>query len=400
MDPYLKRAWAQINLDTIEHNYNAIRKHLSNKARIMCVVKADAYGHGATVLAREYERLGADFFGVSNLEEAIQLRDSGVSLPILILGYTPAHLVSLLSKHDISQTVVSQEHAQRLSFYAGEEGVKIRVHVKVDTGMNRLGILATNRSEMDSAVRSITQIGKLENLFIEGMFTHFAVSDSGPDGEDFTRTQYKRFATLRDRVKNSRLDIPLCHCCNSGAVLDYPEFALDMVRPGIVLYGLYPSESIRQRIDLQPAMELKTVVSLVKSIEEGGTVSYGRTFRTSGKTTVATVPIGYADGYKRSLSSNAYMSVHGRKVPVIGRVCMDQTMLDVSAVESVKEGDVVTVFGKDKYNRITVDKLAGFSNTINYEFVCLIGRRVPRIYYKGGKVVKTLNYICPTDHNR
>lgn len=398
MDPYLRRTWARIDLDAIDYNYSQIRQHIDKKSKILCVVKADAYGHGATVLAKEYENLGADFLGVSNLEEAIQIREAGVSLPILILGYTPPHLACLLSKYNISQTVVSLEHAQELNKNAAEQDISINIHIKIDTGMNRLGLVVNNLSDSDTVATTIKDISKLHNLSIEGMFTHFAVADEGDDGREFTLKQYELFTAVINRSKERGVNIPICHCCNSGAILDYPEFSLDMVRPGIILYGLLPSNKCKTKLDLVPAMELKAIVSMVKYANEASSVSYGRTFNVNkANMKIATVPIGYADGYKRSLSSKAYMSVCKKKAPVIGRVCMDQTMLDVTNIDGVTEGSVVTIFGRNCDNKIIVDELATISGTINYEFICLLGKRVPRIYYKNDKAVATLNYILPNN---
>lgn len=395
MDPYLRRTWANIDLNAIDHNYNLIRNKIDKKSKMLCIVKADAYGHGATILANEYERLGADFLGVSNLEEAIQIRESGIKLPILILGYTPPHLACLLAKYNISQAVVSLDHAKELSQYAKKDNVTVKIHIKIDTGMNRIGLIVNYDTDITQIAKDVETISNLDSLQLEGMFTHFAVADNGDDGREFTLRQYELFKAVIDTSKKIGIKIPICHCCNSGAVLDYPEFSLDMVRPGIILYGLLPSDRIKNQLDLKPAMELKTIVSLVKSAHDDSTVSYGRTFKVNRPTKIATVPIGYADGYKRSLSSKAYMSIKKQKVPVIGKICMDQTMIDVTDIDDVKEGDVVTVFGRNEKNQTTVDELATISDTINYEFVCLLGKRVPRIYYKDGKALATLNYICP-----
>ena len=394
MEP-LKRTWAEISLDAIEHNYRVIRAAVDPNAMICCVVKADAYGHGAVMLAHEYERLGADWFAVSNLEEALQLRKNGVSKPILILGYTPAEMAYDLASNRISQSVFSLEYARELSRFAQEFGVEIDIHVKVDTGMSRIGFLFQDEDRDREAIAEMTEAATLPNLRPQGIFTHFSSADEGVPGEDYTHRQFQCFTDAIAQLKAAGIEFAIRHCANSAAIFDYPEYHLDMVRPGVVLYGLYPSAQMRNKADLWPAMELKSVVSMTKEVGQGVYVSYGRTFETSGKTKIATVPIGYADGFFRVNSGKAQMLVRGRRVRVIGRVCMDQLMLDVTGIDEIKSGDLVTVFGKDGGEEISAAELAALSGTIHYELICLIGKRVPRIYQKGGKTVGSLNYINP-----
>lgn len=397
MHHFLKRTWADINMDAIDHNFRAIRNALKPGVKMCCVVKADAYGHGAPMVAREYQRLGADWFAVSNLEEAIQLRRCAITRPILILGYTPPQNAEELSELNISQTVLSLDYARQLSRYAQEANVTVNIHLKVDTGMSRIGFLYQNPERDESSLDEMETAARLPGLAPEGIFTHFAVSDDGDQGENFTLAQYDCFRKAVEAMEARDLHFAVRHCANSGAVLDYPELQLDMVRPGIILYGMEPSESIRQPLDLQPAMELKTVISQKKEIPAGATVSYGRTFTASQGTVVATVPIGYADGYPRHFSGKAQMLVRGKRAPIIGRVCMDQLMLDVTEIPGVEEGDVVTVFGRDGEAFLPVDELAALNDTIHYEMVCLVGKRVPRIYWKHGKQIGELNYICPAE---
>ena len=394
MEP-LKRTWAEISLDAIEHNYRVIRAAVDSKAMICCVVKADAYGHGAVMLAHEYERLGADWFAVSNLEEALQLRKNGISRPILILGYTPAQMAYDLASNRISQSVFSLEYARELSHFAQAFGVEINIHLKVDTGMSRIGFLYQDETRDHGAIEEMVAAASLPNLKPQGIFTHFSSADEGFPGEDYTHRQYSCFNGAINLLKQSGIEFAIRHCANSAAVFDYPEYHLDMVRPGVVLYGLYPSAQMRNKADLHPAMELKSVVSMTKEVGEGVFVSYGRTYQTSGKTKIATVPIGYADGFFRINSGKAQMLVHGKRVSVIGRVCMDQLMLDVTGIDEIKSGDIVTVFGKDGGEEISAEELAALSGTIHYELICLIGKRVPRIYQKSGKTVGSLNYINP-----
>ncbi len=397
MHHFLKRTWADINMDAIDHNFRAIRNALKPGVKMCCVVKADAYGHGAPMVAREYQRLGADWFAVSNLEEAIQLRRCAITRPILILGYTPPQNAEELSELNISQTVLSLDYARQLSRYAQEANVTVNIHLKVDTGMSRIGFLYQNPERDGASLDEMETAARLPGLAPEGIFTHFAVSDDGDQGENFTLAQYDCFRKAVEAMEARGLHFAVRHCANSGAVLDYPELQLDMVRPGIILYGMEPSESIRHPLDLQPAMELKTVISQKKEIPAGATVIYGRTFTASQGTVVATVPIGYADGYPRHFSGKAQMLVRGKRAPIIGRVCMDQLMLDVTDIPGVEEGDVVTVFGRDGESFLPVDELAALNDTIHYEMVCLVGKRVPRIYWKHGKQIGELNYICPAE---
>ena len=394
MDGILKRTWAEVDLDAIKQNYGSVKNCVAPGTRVCCVVKADAYGHGAEVLAREYGNLGADWFAVSNLEEAAQLRKTGVKLPILILGYTPACMASELAKLDIAQTVLCGEYGQELSSEAVKAGVSVRVHIKLDTGMSRIGFLYQDPERDASSLEAAARVCTLPGLRAEGIFTHFAVADDGDAGEEFTRKQFHHFIRAVDFFSERGVNFSIRHCSNSAAVLEYPEMQLDMVRPGNILYGLKPSGKVRGRMDLVPAMSLKSVVSLVKAVEPGTGVSYGRTFVTSGRTVLATVPVGYADGYPRILSGKADALVRGRRARVVGRVCMDQLMLDVTGIEGVREGDTVTLFGKDGEESVTVDELAGIAGTINYEIVCGISKRVPRVYLKNGREVARMNCLC------
>ena len=398
MDHFLKRTWAQIDLDAIKHNYLQIRNNISAKSMLLCVIKADAYGHGAVALAKEYERLGADWFAVSNLEEAFQLRNNGIKKPILILGYTPANMAYELSRLNISQAVFSEEYAKDLSNYAAKNNVKVKIHLKIDTGMSRIGFVFKRKEENSDTIEELIRVCKLENLITEGIFTHFAVADEPGKSIETTNGQFSAFTDICEILKKNGIDIKIRHCSNSGGILNYPKTNLDMVRAGIILYGLFPSDYVKNKLDLRPAMSLKTVISQVKTVPKGTAVSYGGTFITPRETKIATVPIGYADGYLRVLSSKASMLVNGKKAPVIGRICMDQAMLDITDIENVKENTVVTVFGKDGDAEIKVEDIADIANTINYEILCLISKRIPRIYIKNGEKIGQLNYLCPTDN--
>lgn len=395
MENFLKRTWAEINLDAIRHNYTVIRQAVNPAAKICWVVKADGYGHGAAFVARELESMGAEWFAVSNLEEAIQLRRSGITASLLILGYTPAALADKLAELNISQTVFSLSYGKELSEHAARLGVTVKIHIKVDTGMSRIGFLYQDIQRDAAVLPEIETVCRMDGLMPEGIFTHFAVSDEGEDGEAFTRAQYRCFQDAFTRLEQRGLTFPLRHCANSGATLDYPDLHLDMVRPGIIAYGLLPSKKIRRPLPLTPAMELKTIISMLKTVEEDTFVSYGCRFVTQRKTRLATVPIGYADGYPRVLHNRADMLVCGKRARIVGRVCMDQMMLDVTDIPQAREGMTVTIFGRDGEESISVDELADLNGTIHYEMVCIVGKRVPRIYLRNGKPVGQLNYICP-----
>lgn len=385
MEPFLKRTWAQIDLDALDHNLKEIRGAMEPAAKLMCVIKADGYGHGAVPLAKESEAMGADWFAVSNLEEAQELREAGIQKPILILGFTPDSDARFLAEMDISQAVLSEGHAQQLSAYAQEAGMQVKIHIAIDTGMTRIGLSAQDENQALEAAAAARRIAALPGLILEGMFTHFAVADEAEDGEAFTKRQYQNFRLVADTLGSWGISIPVCHCSNSAGILDYPDMNFNLVRAGIILYGLEPSSKVRRPLNLKPLMELKSVVSMVKTVGPGVDVSYGRTYTTQGETQIATVPIGYADGYPRALSNLGEMLVRGQRARIIGRVCMDQLMLDVTHIPDVEEGDVVTVFGRDGSAFLPVEEISSLDQTINYETVCQITKRVPRIY-RGGKL--------------
>lgn len=382
----VKRTWAEISLNAIEHNYNVIRNKVADDTKVCCVIKADGYGHGAVELSQIYEKLGADFFAVSNIDEGIEIRKSGSKLPIVILGYTPVSEAENLAAYNISQAVFSLEYAKELSEKCVEEDCICKMHIKVDSGMSRIGFMCQEFPRDEYSIEEICEACCLPNLEVEGLFTHFCVSDEDAEGREFTNKQYENFIHVRDSLKKRGVDISVVHCSNSGAIEDYPETCCDMVRAGIILYGLAPSSKLADRLDLVPAMTLKTVVAFVKEVQKGATISYGRTFTADRKMKIATVPIGYADGFIRQNAKDGYMMVNGKKAKIVGRICMDQTMLDVTNIEDVKTGDEVVVFGTGENGEPTADSLAENTGTINYETVCLVGKRVPRIYIKDGKI--------------
>ena len=339
----LRRTWVDISLDAIDYNFRKIKAHVGN-SMVMAVVKADAYGHGDRMTAPFLEEAGADWFGVSNLGEALGIRESGVTKPILVFGNTPAECVADLARWNITQTAYSLHYAKELSAEAEKIGVTLNVHLKFDTGMGRIGFVCSE-DNFDIAVSEAEEAAKLPNIKVTGAFTHFASADEpDPDGIAYTKLQFDRFCRVCDALKEKGIDVGIRHCCNSAAVLCYPEMHLDMVRPGIILYGLYPAshEEVTCRIKLKPAMELRTVVSMTKDYEKGSCISYGRRFTAPEDMKIASTAIGYADGYHRLLTNKGRMIVRGKYVPVVGSVCMDQTMLDVSAVPEAEEGDIVS----------------------------------------------------------
>ncbi|MDO4882569.1 MAG: alanine racemase [Oscillospiraceae bacterium] len=386
---FVKRTWAEISLDAVIHNFKEIKSKTGN-AKICCVVKADGYGHGAVMLSQVYEKLGADFFAVSNIDEGIELRDAGCSLPILILGYTPVTDASRLAQYNISQAVFSLGYAQALSDECTKAGVSVKIHIKADTGMSRIGFMCQQFPRDDNSIKEICEACALPNLIPEGLFTHFCVSDEGDEGREFTQKQYDNFTYVRKALESEGLNIEICHCSNSGAIEDYGDTYCDMVRAGIILYGLAPSPKLFGKLNLRPAMTLKTSVAYVKELKKGADISYGRTFTAPKDMKIATVPIGYADGFVRSNAENGYMLVNGQKAKIVGRICMDQTMLDVTDIDYVEQGDEVVVFGTGEHGEPTADLIAKNTDTINYEVVCLVGKRVPRIYYKDGVITEVM----------
>lgn len=387
---FVKRTWAEISLDAITHNFNEIKRRVGGSAKICCVIKADGYGHGAAELANVYLKLGADMFAVSNIDEGIEIRNAGCNLPMVILGYTPATEAARLSKYNISQAVFCLDYAKALSQECARQNCTCKIHIKTDTGMSRIGFMCQEFPRDNYSIEEIKAVADLKTLEIEGLFTHFCVSDEGKDGAEFTQKQYNNFMYVRNKLEEAGLKINCVHCSNSGAIEDYPNTYCDIVRAGIILYGLAPSLKLAGRLDLIPAMTLKTTVAYVKTLKAGSAVSYGRTFTADRDMKIATVPIGYADGYIRQNAENGYMLVNGKKAKIVGRICMDQTMLDVTDIDDVSIGDEVIVFGSGKNGEPTADTIAQNTGTINYEVVCLVGKRVPRIYYKNGVVTEVM----------
>ena len=375
MKPTKMRTWAEINLGNLEHNYRALRAMLPPGCRFLGVIKADAYGHGAIQVARRLESLGAEYLATACLREAMELRDAGgIHAPILILGHTPPEFAPRLLEYRLTQTVFDLDTARALSQAAVQAGQTLKIHIKADTGMSRLGFLC-GEEYLDRAVEEICAVCALPGLEAEGIFTHFADSDGD---EDYTMVQFTRFLDLLEALRARGLTFPIRHCANSGAVLNFPCTHLDMVRPGIALYGHYPAPSC-QGLDgpgLRPVMSVKSRIASVKWVPAGTTVSYGRTHTLARDTRLAVLPVGYADGLFRLCSDKLSMRIGEDWAPIVGRVCMDMCMLDVTDLPQVGQGDVVTVFGEDA----PVETAAGLAGTIQYELLCAVSPRVPREY--------------------
>jgi len=370
--------WAEVDLKATAHNICELRRITNPKTRLMAVVKANAYGHGIIEVARQSLENGAEALGVAHIEEGVQLKKAGIDVPVLIFGYTsPVHAKKLI-EFDLTQTVYSCEISRELSQKANAYGKKIKIHIKVDTGMGRLGLL---REIKDNSLSEVESISRLPMLELEGIYTHFATADKSD--RSYADKQFEIFMDFLNRLRIAGLEIPVTHAANSAAIINMPETHLDMVRAGISIYGLYTSEEVdRSIIKIKPAMALKTKIIHLKKVPAGFKVSYGTTYETEKPTTIATVSIGYADGLNRLLSSNGRMLVCGQSAPIVGRVCMDLTMLDVGKIPEIAIGEEVVVFGKQGNASISVDEIASTINTINYEVVSTIMERVPRIYLR------------------
>lgn len=389
MQSFMKRCWAHINLDHLVHNLEHIRA-LVPGAEVMAVVKANAYGHGDGVIAAELERQGVKWFCVSNIDEAISLRKYGIRGNILILGMTPVELCDLLFQYRLIQTVYSTEYACQLSERAAGFEQPVECHLKIDTGMGRIGFV---HHDEYNALSELLAVCKLPGLHPTGIFTHYAVADeTSVCSENYTQKQLAAFKDILEKLEQNGVHLKTVHTKNSAGIERLGSEHFPFVRAGIILYGLNPSLEVVDP-DFRPVMELKSVVSMVKTVGPETSISYGRHFISDHDMVVATVPVGYADGFSRSLSNRAEFLVRGQRAKVIGTVCMDQLMLDVSHIPGVRMGDEVTIFGHDGKESISADDLARMASTINYEVICAVGHRVPRVYYKNNKVVDVVNYL-------
>jgi len=373
----LRPVWAEIDLSAIENNIREIRRLTKPSAKVMAVVKANAYGHGAVAVSKTVLTNGADWLAVALLQEAVELREAGFSVPILILGYTPLEQMELVITNDLRQTIYSLEQAEALSSAAGKAGRKATVHIKVDTGMGRIGFLPKQES-----IDSIIKIARLPHLEVEGIYTHFAIADA--EDKDYTIEQLQYFQWLLDQLAKSGLHISIRHAANSAGLIDLPEAHFDLVRPGLILYGMYPSNEVQKtKLFLRQAMSLKAEVSYVKQVAKGTAISYGCTFVTARHSQIASLPLGYADGYTRLLSNNTDVLIKGKRAPIVGRVCMDQCMIDVTGFADVAMGDEVVLMGRQENEFISAEEIASRIGTINYEVVCMFSSRVPRVYKDG-----------------
>ena len=370
-----KRTWADIKISAIGYNYYSMRAKLPKDCKFMGVVKADAYGHGALQVARYLEIIHCDYLGVACIDEAEELRNAGNKLPILILGTTPAEFADRLIKLNVTQTVGSLELAKEYSEVISKLGETLKIHLKLETGMGRQGF-DVKSGDVSEAVSTLALTG----LEAEGIYTHFAVSDE-PSKEDYTRRQFKAFTDAVEKIESvSGVQFAIKHCANSGAMINYPEMYLDMVRPGLALYGLFPNGE-QDKLDLAPAMELKSRIVAVSEHEAGDCISYGCTFTADKKMRIAVLPIGYADGLHRVLSGKIDVLIHGVRCKQIGRICMDMCMVDISDIPDVKIGDIATIFGHDGEDEIiSVQEQAKKADTISYELICAVSQRVPRVY--------------------
>ena len=383
----LKRTWADVSLDALARNYHAIRGHIPAGCKFLGVMKADAYGHGAVPLSHALVDLGAEYLAVSNLEEAVQIRRGGIRAPILILGYTPAMYAENMLYLDLTQEVHSLAYAKELNDALSGTNFILNVHLKLDTGMTRIGFTAYGD---EAALSEMVAAAKLPHLHVEGAFMHFSVADSRAEEDAaFTRLQYQRFVAALSYLQSAGIELEVRHCCNSGATLLYPEYAMDMVRPGIMTYGLCPSPDTAGILDLEPVLRLYTTVSQIRTFPAGVDVSYGRTYTTKREQRLAVLSIGYADGLLRSLSGKAAFLLHGKLAPVVGRICMDMCMVDVTDIPEAREGDTVAVISPERPCEVLADQLG----TISYEVLCGINKRIPRIYLQGGKASEILQYI-------
>ncbi|MDR1409081.1 MAG: alanine racemase [Oscillospiraceae bacterium] len=398
MKDFFQRAWLEIHLDALTNNFALLDSISAPDCKVMAVVKADAYGHGVAETVRELASCGCAWFAVSNLEEALQVRAVLPAVDILILGYTPARYAQVLAEHNITQAVLDSANAVALSEVAASCGVRVRVHIKIDTGMSRLGFFFQDRKRDNAVLDDIAAVYALPGVIPEGIFTHFAQADDPANGQEFTELQFALFTACIDELRSRGAVFKLRHCCNSAAALLYPHMHMDIIRPGLVLYGIPADEAFPHVGELLPAMEMKTVLSQVKPLPEGAPVSYGSTVAAHSGTLSATVPVGYADGYPRALSGNGHMLLDGKRVPILGCVCMDQCVLDVSAVPSAIPGMTVTVFGCDGEAMITAQSLTEAVGAIPYELLCSINKRVPRVYLRNGELVSVANYMLFDSH--
>lgn len=379
------RCYAQVSLPAIGHNIDEVRKRLAPGVKLLAVIKADAYGHGACRVGK-YLEPRVNYFAVATLEEAVELREGGITRPILILSYVSPSQYPELVRYEITQTIDSLDQAEALEQAAAQAGKRAKIHIGVDTGMTRIGFQVRE----DEADR-IAQIAGLPHLEMEGIFTHFSCADQ--EDKSYCRMQLDKFERMYRYLEERKVNIPIRHICNSAGIMEFDRYRFDMVRSGIITYGMYPSEEVmKERLDLIPALEWKAHVIHVKDVEAGVSVGYGATFTTSRSVTrIATVSVGYADGYPRALSGRGSVLIHGKYAPILGRVCMDQMMVDVTGIPDIHEGDEAILWGGSVSD--TAETIARKTDTISYEVLCGVSRRVPRVYLEHGKIVDVEDWI-------
>ncbi|WP_238899810.1 alanine racemase [Clostridium sp. YIM B02500] len=387
MQKILRPVYAEIDLDAIAYNMKNI-KNLAKDKEVIAVVKADCYGHGALDVVPTLLENGASRLAVAVLTEGIELRNDNIKAPIMILGYTPSYLNEELIKYDLEQTVYDLDYAKELSKTALSLNKKAKIHIAIDTGMGRIGFLPTEK-----AIDDICKICSLEGLEVIGIFTHFSTSDE--KDKEYTNEQFEKFTDLLKKLSDLNIEIPIKHVSNSGAIMDMPETYLDAVRAGIILYGYYPSNEVKkENLSLKPALTLKATITRVQEMDAGMSISYGRTFKTERRSLIATIPIGYADGYSRLLAKNAKVIINGQFASIVGRICMDQCMIDITDINGdIKVGDEVIVLGEQDGLRFNADDFAEIMGTINYEILCMLKYRIPRVYVKNGKIFNVRNYL-------
>lgn len=382
------RGHIQVDLNNIQHNIASIQENLSSDTQLMLVVKADGYGHGAIPIAKEFQSLSYVWgYGVASVEEAVALRGAGITKPVLVLGAVFPDQYATVVKESISLNVYGKAMAMELLSVASELEKPASIHIKIDTGMSRLGF-----DSSDASTESIVHIGTHKWASIEGIFTHFACADEVD--KSFTKEQHQRFTQMVSLLEDKGLTFPMKHCGNSATSLDLPEYGMNMVRVGIALYGLYPSPEVdHDSVSLQPALSLHSTIASIRELKKGTPVSYGSTYVSDSDRRIATVPIGYADGYPRSLSSKGYVLIHGQKAPIMGRICMDQMMVDITHIPEADYLSPVTLIGREDSMEITVEELGELSGKFNYEFICGLGKRIPRNYVKDGMIVDQIDYF-------
>lgn len=389
MNEYMKysRIYAAVDLDAVCANMEAMKANLPKDTAVYGVVKTDGYGHGAVPVARAIDPY-VEGYAVATVDEGLNLRRHGIAKPVLVLGYTEPFRFEEMITEEVLPAIFQMEDALILSEEAVRLGKTMKLHIALDTGMGRVGFQAD-----EAAADTVAFIAGLEGIEIEGIFTHFANADEAD--KTYTRLQLRRFWHFMDLLKERGVEIPIKHCANSAGIIDLPEAAgMDVVRAGISIYGLYPSEEVdKESVKLTPALELKSEVAFIKTLPAGCGISYGTTYVTQSETAIATIPVGYGDGYPRNLSGKGSVLLHGRRVPILGRICMDQMMVDVTDIGEVRHGDVVTLIGRDGEEEITVEEVAELAGTFNYELICGLGKRIPRIYLKDQKICSTKDYF-------